>query len=331
MLARLLNKAIGRTLVAVLLLSAGALHAETLTADQYLAMRKILDASSQPLLVLKNDSGRFIGKAVELRGTVNGMVKCGEATSFILECSGQSIVVKGSNPPSCIYNGNTVRCLVKVGPGSVAGLTDLRLEGAAYNYDVTQREAKLASKSANEETDSVLVNRDSSPRAFPSSKQARGFNLSSRARAIFEPYKKAIARFNPRLSAEEVEAITKSILAFSEHYQVDPRLVVALIIVESGFKPEATSRCGAMGLGQLMPGTAAGLGVSNAYDPVQNIEGSVRLIRGHLNKYGNLALALSAYNAGPGAVRKYNGVPPYRETQSYIKKVSAIYGVLCGG
>jgi soluble lytic murein transglycosylase-like protein len=96
-----------------------------------------------------------------------------------------------------------------------------------------------------------------------------------------------------------------------------------------------------MGLGQLMPGTASGLGVSNAYDPVQNIAGSVKLIRGHLNKitdnaawtdttWHDLSLALASYNAGPGAVRKYGGVPPYRETQNYIKKVISIYKELCG-
>jgi soluble lytic murein transglycosylase-like protein len=79
-----------------------------------------------------------------------------------------------------------------------------------------------------------------------------------------------------------------------------------------------------------MPGTARGLGVSNAYDPEQNIAASIKLMSGHLSKYGDLALALSAYNAGPGAVKKYKGVPPYRETRNYVQKVTKLYKALCG-
>jgi soluble lytic murein transglycosylase-like protein len=90
-----------------------------------------------------------------------------------------------------------------------------------------------------------------------------------------------------------------------------------------------------------MPGTAAGLGVGNAYDPVANIQGSVRLIKGHLDRlsggaawteltWRDLSLALASYNAGPGAVKKYGGIPPYRETQGYIKRVLSYYRRLCG-
>ena len=110
------------------------------------------------------------------------------------------------------------------------------------------------------------------------------------------------------------------------------RLVVAMMIAESGFDIYSTSRTGAMGLGQLMPETARGLGVTNAYDPVQNIAASVRLLRGHLDQYGGqITLTMAAYNAGPGAVRKYHGVPPYRETQRYVAKVADLYRQLCGG
>ncbi|HAH88452.1 MAG TPA: lytic transglycosylase domain-containing protein [Armatimonadetes bacterium] len=147
---------------------------------------------------------------------------------------------------------------------------------------------------------------------------------------VYDPYRLAVASFNPNLSSAQVEEITKSILAYSEKYGVDPRLVIALIIAESGFRPNATSRAGAQGLCQLMPGTARGLGVKNAYDPEQNIQGSIKLIKGHLDKYGDLALALSAYNAGAGAVKKHGGVPPYKETRNYIRKVTQIYNALCG-
>ncbi|HET9096141.1 MAG TPA: lytic transglycosylase domain-containing protein [Candidatus Baltobacteraceae bacterium] len=107
---------------------------------------------------------------------------------------------------------------------------------------------------------------------------------------------------------------------------VDPALVKAIIANESGFDASATSKTGAQGLMQLEPGTAAGLGVSNAYDPAQNIWGGTRYIRGLLDRFhGDLRLAVAAYNAGPGAVEKYGGVPPYAETQAYVENVLDSY------
>lgn len=112
----------------------------------------------------------------------------------------------------------------------------------------------------------------------------------------------------------------------AQKHGVDEKLVRALVRQESGFNPNATSHCGAMGLMQLMPSTAKSLGVIDAYNPVQNVEGGVKYLKSMLNKYnGNVILALAAYNAGPGAVDKYGKVPPYAETQNYVKSILANY------
>jgi soluble lytic murein transglycosylase-like protein len=107
---------------------------------------------------------------------------------------------------------------------------------------------------------------------------------------------------------------------------VDPALVKAIIANESGFDATATSKTGAQGLMQLEPATAAGLGVSDAYDPQQNVWGGTRYIKGLLDRFhGDMRLAVAAYNAGPGAVEKYGGVPPYAETQAYVDNVLDSY------
>ncbi|MFN2449135.1 MAG: lytic transglycosylase domain-containing protein [Candidatus Baltobacteraceae bacterium] len=109
-------------------------------------------------------------------------------------------------------------------------------------------------------------------------------------------------------------------------FGVDPALIKAIMVNESGFDSNATSKTGAQGLMQLEPETAAGLGVDNAYDPAQNISGGTRYIRSLLERFhGDLRLAIAAYNAGPGAVEKYGGVPPYAETQNYVQNVLASY------
>lgn len=112
----------------------------------------------------------------------------------------------------------------------------------------------------------------------------------------------------------------------SQKYGVDPNLVMALMRQESGGNPTAKSKAGAMGLMQLMPATAKGLGVKDPFDPAQNIEGGIKYLAQKMKQHGgNLDHVLASYNAGSGAVQKYGGIPPYKETQNYVKVIKANY------
>jgi soluble lytic murein transglycosylase-like protein len=112
-------------------------------------------------------------------------------------------------------------------------------------------------------------------------------------------------------------------------HDVDVNLIRAMIHTESNNDPRAVSNKGALGLMQLMPFTARDLGVTNVFDPVQNVDGGVRYLKSLLTQFGgDLPLSLAAYNAGPGAVTRHGGIPPYRETQDYVKKIGSLYGSL---
>lgn len=112
----------------------------------------------------------------------------------------------------------------------------------------------------------------------------------------------------------------------AKRHGLDPALVLAVVSVESGFRPDAVSRKGAQGLMQLMPGTARELGVKDPLDPAANLDGGTRYLNALLQQYkGDLKRALAAYNAGAGAVKRHGGVPPYRETRDYVQKVLERY------
>lgn len=289
-------------------------------------MKRCLLVLLLPLFVLASPAEEYLAllksnRYVEFTGKIAGIVKSSSSTTVLLQEGTLTNCVKLGSPAN-LDIGKEVRMLLKP-------LGDGRYE---LVMAIDASEIKETPPEAQSTQPSYFL-------YFPVSQSSRG-NLTSRSLPIQIPYdivqayKRAVLYFNPRLKDSDAELIAKAILYFSVENNLDPRLVVAVIAVESGFNPSAVSRKGAMGLGQLMPVNVRGMGVKNPFDPLENLSASIRLIRGHLEQFEGhpqqLALALACYNAGSGAVRRYGGVPPYKETQNYIRKVTELYRKICG-
>lgn len=197
-------------------------------------------------------------------------------------------------------------------------------------YDrINQIEQRLQSLEARFESNRGLTTGSAPPRVVSGSSQsADGVSFERLVNSMTEDQK-----FRPThglsgagASRPDPAQFDGMIREASQKWNVDESLIRAVIKQESAFDPQATSWCGAQGLMQLMPETAAGLGVKDSYDPQQNIMGGTRYLRSLLDRFdGNISKALAGYNAGPGAVEKHGGIPPYQETQHYVSNVLEFY------
>ena len=314
---------------------------------------------------IQSDPTKYAGKVLELAGKIEGSSSDGASVSVILvftDDTSASIDLPAAALTD-IQDDPTarIRVLVQVGDTGNSNLAPLKVIAYAHESDIRQLEMEAAAKQearreaqerarqseerwrkeAQRSVDYGNRRAVYQPPAGAISSGSLAESLSPRAKPLFWPYYNFIAQSNGRLDSAAVGSITFHLLNFADRYNVDPRLVVSMILAESHFNPNATSHSGAMGLGQLMPGTAKALGVDNPYDPVQNLAGSVNYLRSRLDTFADHALpgggmsfeqaslAMAAYNAGANAVKKYNGIPPYTQTQTYVRKVISYYQQLC--
>jgi len=347
----------GLTVLAAL--AAAPTYADTISSfmhERRAARQKTMDASL--LSTAMSNPSAYQGRVIEVSANVTGQVASGSERTVLLQIGQQSLAATlptSLQDATWIEVDRPIRALFLV---DATSKDSLRMISAAPDGDAA----------AAEHAEEVAATTRSTPqtsRSMPYSRDGRrgevvaGVDapsgpydddgghpnpaLPERARAVFGAYHAAIHKLNKQLDDEDVDTITNSVLYFSDQNDVDPRLIVAMIIAESDFHIFSHSHAGAMGLCQIMPEEARRLGVTDPYDPEQNIAASCRILRGHLDKYGGapanagkipygeIRLIMAAYNAGPGAVHKYHGVPPYRETQRYVQKVAALYQQMCAG
>jgi len=314
--------------------------------NQYLTLRKqhqVQAATTHASLASLRGT-----RVVELAGRVKGSFSMGNRTSLMVEFLGgntSEVVEAAAIPEWLLGNDVPARLLVRATRADETSGLRLALIGAARHeemaaYDARTTAAPVARTRTGSRQPQVTATVGKSGRGLygpigrqPASRKGSKRRWSLPASEVTPIYAAFIKKVNPRLGNSDALRIAEAVVGFSLKYEVDARLIMAMVMVESGFDPDAVSSAGASGLGQLMPGTARWMGVQDPFDTTQNLYGTVKLMRTHLDDYKkktgqdfeSLVLSLAAYNAGMGAVKRHGGVPPYRETQRYVRKVIGLY------
>ena len=213
--------------------------------------------------------------------------------------------------------------------GNVIAVT-LLLAAATAGADERRFTASAIPNAKLKKPGKVVISNDSRSitayRFFGNIREALFSIRSTPARLRVTPFGPAVYDSGARVTARMPAFLSSLITDAARAHGVDPRLLTAVASAESAFDARAVSTAGACGLMQLMPETARFLGVANVFDPRENVFGGARYLRTLLDTFnGDLDLTLAAYNAGPGAVQKYGGVPPYAETRAYVKQVRVAY------
>jgi len=270
---------------------------------------------------------------VQISGAIRGLIRNGNTACLIVVLvDGYTVEVKATGERPEVEGGARVRCLVKPDGRTHLNLVDITWDQTPL--EVLTRAAQAALKVP--PADEAEIGR--SAEQVRRAQQGMARALPNRGGDSTLIIRRAVAKFNTRLTTRELDTIAGSIVRYCNQYGLvnldDQLLVVAVIAAESHFNPKARSYKGAAGLGQLMPATAAAHGV-NPYDPVQNLEAAIHIICSNLDKYkgrrdDQWLLALAAYNAGSGAVARHGGVPPYRETRDYLWRIYDYWCQLTG-
>lgn len=331
-----------------------------LAPDRYLAARGSISAVPFSSQALEMALAQGLPAAFEIAGEVQMVQPVGQGTqvaALLALRDGLTITLRLPEPAEVLVPGNLIRVLGVVTTSGEQTAT-LRVVGMVSELTLAQYEQAMAYAPLPVPPSSQMAEAGTPPAALgvapsllPDSTQAQQIPTAryigsfvqrpeqelvpsldlSTGSARLAAYGDLIAHYNPDLEAGLRNQIAWALLYWSDYYGVAPALITAVIRQESNFNPRAVSHAGAMGLGQLMPVHVEGFGMRNVYDPVENLKITVRILRGHLEGYRGwptdqqLALALACYNAGPGAVRKYGGIPPYRETQNYVRSVSSLF------
>ena len=252
---------------------------------------------------------KMIQNLLNSGGKASAMQRAAQINNYVnsrnKQVNSENIISSNPNALDTIYpTGSTVESFEKV----LSGTTKSNFGSLLLNPSSLQVNGNVYGNS-----DDIKTN-------FTNEVLKRAIQEVNDARA---DYSKVQSNVQPTATKSQILDMINKV---SKQNGVDERLVQALIKQESGFNPNAKSKAGAIGLMQLMPSTAKALGVKDPYNAAQNVEGGVKYLKSMLDKYnGNIILALAAYNAGPNAVDKYSGVPPYKETQNYVKNILANY------
>lgn len=281
-------------------------------------------------------------KYLEIEGAVSQLTTDNILTFSLKKASGEVIEMTSHKLDNDIQVGRRVRVLAQISspdaPLIALTVTPLDIADSVYLPEMkivaaskapaTQRiPADMGPNTAQANSNAPVLN------ASPTTGDVASFSEQPLSDAELSSqvlrYAQHIKEVNRQVDSSQARKIAYSVLVKSQRYGIDPRLVFALITQESRFNAHAVSSAGARGLGQLMPGTAAHLGVKNVFDIDQNIDGTIRYLITQLVTFnGNLTYALAAYNAGPANVTRYGGVPPFSETQHYVKVINRTYETL---